>query len=64
MYLSLILLAVAIVYMALGRRSPLAQSWGAFVRFGAMLWLLSIPFTALTSHYGAIVLFACRSHGR
>ena len=57
LYLSLTLLAVAVVYAALGRRSPLAQSWGAFVRFSVMLWLLSIPFTALTSHYGTIVLF-------
>ena len=57
LYLSLTLLATAVVYAALGRRSPLAQSWGAFVRFGAMLWLLSIPFTALTSHYGTFILF-------
>ena len=57
LYLSLTLLAVAVVYAALGRRSPLAQSWGAFVRFSVMLWLLSIPFTALTAHYGTIVLF-------
>ena len=57
LYLSLTLLAVAVVYAALGRRSPLAQSWSAFVRFSALLWLLSIPFTALTAHYGTIVLF-------
>jgi len=56
LYLSLILLATAVVYAALGRRSPLAKSWGAFVRFGALLWLLSIPFTALTAHYGTLVL--------
>lgn len=57
LYLSLTLLAVAVTYLALGRGSPLAQSWGAFVRFGAFLWLLTIPFTALTAHYGTIVLF-------
>lgn len=57
LYLSLVLLAVVITYLALGRRSPLARSWGAFVRFGAVLWLLTIPFTALTSHHGAVVLF-------
>lgn len=57
LYLSLVLLAVVITYTALGRRSPLARSWGAFVRFGAVLWLLTIPFTALTSHYGTAVLF-------
>jgi energy-coupling factor transport system permease protein len=61
LYLSLTLLAVAITYLALGQgtvsgRSPLAHSWGAFVRLGAALWLLTIPFTALTSHYGNLVL--------
>ncbi len=57
LYLSLTLLAVAITYAAVGRRSELARHWGAFVRFGAWLWLFTIPFTMLTSHHGAIVLF-------
>ena len=57
LYLSLTLAAVAVTYAALGRRSPLARSWTAFVRFGALLWLLTIPFTALTAHHGTIVLF-------
>ncbi len=57
LYLSLILLAVGITYAALGRRNPTARSWSAFVRFGALLWLLTIPFTMLTSHVGTIVLF-------
>ena len=56
-YLCLTLLAAAVSYLALGRRSALAQSWGAFVRFGAFLWLLTIPFIALTAHHGEIVLF-------
>jgi energy-coupling factor transport system permease protein len=57
LYLSITLLAVGITYTALGRRNPTARSWGAFVRFGAFLWLLTIPFTMLTSHGGTIVLF-------
>ncbi len=57
LYLILTLLAVGLVYSTLGRRSPLAQNWGAFVRFSAYLWLLSIPFVALLNHHGAIVLF-------
>ena len=57
LYLSLVLLAAGLTYAALGRRDTLAQRWGAFVRFGAFLWLLTIPFTALTSHAGEIVLF-------
>jgi energy-coupling factor transport system permease protein len=57
LYLSLLLLAVAVTNLALGRTNPIARSWGAFVRFGAWLWLLTIPFTALTAHYGTIILF-------
>jgi energy-coupling factor transport system permease protein len=57
LYLSLILVAVGITYAALGKRNPVARSWSAFVRFGAYLWLLTIPFTMLTSHGGTIVLF-------
>jgi energy-coupling factor transport system permease protein len=62
LYLSLVLLAAATVYKALGRRSPLARSWGAFVRFGALLWLLTIPFTLLTAHHGTLVLLRLPSH--
>jgi len=62
LYLSLTLLAATVNYLALGRRSPLAQSWGAFVRLGAYLWLLTIPFTALTAHYGEIVLLRLPAH--
>ncbi len=57
LYLSLVLLAVGVVYDTMGRRSPMAQNWGAFVRFSAYLWLLTIPFVALLNHHGAIVLF-------
>lgn len=57
LYLSLILLAVSITYAALGRRNPTARSWSAFIRFGALLWLLTIPFAMLTSHVGTIILF-------
>jgi energy-coupling factor transport system permease protein len=58
LYLSLVLAAVGITYLALGQGSSLARSWGAFVRFGATLWLLTIPFVALTSHQGNLVLFS------
>jgi energy-coupling factor transport system permease protein len=57
MYLVLALLATWVTHVALGRHSPAAQSWDSFVRFGAALWLLTIPFTVLTVHYGAIVIF-------
>ncbi len=57
LYLSLTLLAAGVTYLALGRRNPAAGSWSVFVRFGALLWLLTVPFTALTAHYGRLVLF-------
>ncbi len=56
LYLSLTLLAVIVTQVALGRTDSLARNWNTFVRFGVWLWLLTIPFTALTSHYGSIVL--------
>ncbi len=62
LYLSLTLLAVGVVYNALGRRSPLARNWWAFVRFSALLWLLTIPFVALLNHHGSIVLFHLPAH--
>jgi energy-coupling factor transport system permease protein len=58
LYLILALVAVSVTYIALGRSNTLAQSWSAFVRFGVFLWLFTIPFTALTAHYGTIVLFS------
>jgi energy-coupling factor transport system permease protein len=57
LYLSLVLLAAAFTYAVLSRRPGAPEGWGSFVRFSAFLWLLTIPFTALTAHYGTIVLF-------
>jgi len=58
LYLSLILVAVGITYIALGQRNPTARSWSAFVRVGAFFWLLTIPFSMLTAHHGTLVLFS------
>jgi len=57
LYLALVLLAAGTDFIALGQRSETAQGWAALVRLGALLWLLTIPFTMLTNHYGQIVLF-------
>ncbi len=57
LYLGLVLLATGVTYAALRRSSPTARSWGAFVRFGATLWLFTIPFALLTAHYGRMILF-------
>lgn len=62
LYLSLALLAIAVVYLALGRRSPLARNWGAFVRFSAALWLFTIPFVILLNHHGTIIIARLPAH--
>lgn len=62
LYLSLTLLAVAVVHIALGRKDALARRWGAFVRLGASLWALTIPFTALTAHHGELILLRLPAH--
>ena len=56
LYLILILGVSGIVYMQLGRSSPIGRSWGAFVRIGILLLAVSMLFNALSSHYGAHVL--------
>ncbi len=58
LYLTLVLLAAAVNFLALGRRSETARGWAAIVRLGALLWLLTIPFAMFTNHYGNIVLFS------
>lgn len=57
LYLLLLLLATGVAYLGLDRRSPTARSWGAFVRLGALLLLITIPWNALNVHVGDIVLF-------
>ena len=58
LYLIILLLATAIVYVALGTRSPLAASWGLFLRAGLLLWGTTFVFDTLTAHYGATILFS------
>jgi energy-coupling factor transport system permease protein len=57
LYLALVLGAAWIVYAALGRTSTVGSSWGSFVRIGLFLFLLAIPFNALSIHVGQVVLF-------
>lgn len=57
LYQVLILGAAWIVYRVLGRSTRAGSSWGSFVRLGAFLLALTIPFNALSTHAGRIVLF-------
>jgi energy-coupling factor transport system permease protein len=57
LYLVLILGSAWLNYSALGRETPIGSSWGSFVKFGLFLFVLTIPFNALSTHAGQIVLF-------
>jgi energy-coupling factor transport system permease protein len=57
LYLALVLGAAWIVYLALGRTTPIGSSWGSFVKLGLFLFALAVPFNALANHSGQIVLF-------
>jgi energy-coupling factor transport system permease protein len=56
-YLILLLGVAWILYTALGRTTPIGTSWGSFVKLGAFLFALAIPFNALSTHMGQVVLF-------
>ena len=57
LYLAIIALASWFVYLAVGRGSSLAQSWGGLIKLGAVIWLFAVPFNALMLHQGEHVLF-------
>ena len=62
LYLALLTLAAWVNYLAVGRRSPVAQSWGIFIKLGLLIWALTIPFNALMVHHGMHVLFTLPAH--
>lgn len=57
LYLVLVLGTAWLVYIALGRTSPIGRSWGTFARIGFFFLALTVPFNALSNHTGQIVLF-------
>ena len=57
LYLVLVLGAAWIVYAILGRSSPMGASWGAFVKFGFVLFAMTVLFNVVSIHIGRIVLF-------
>ncbi|MGC8874720.1 MAG: energy-coupling factor transporter transmembrane component T [Chloroflexia bacterium] len=56
-YLILLLLVVAVVYGGLPAPGPQEAGRIAFLRFGCLLWIFTVPLNALTAHYGHTVLF-------
>ena len=57
MYLALVGLAAAVVYVAAEQKQGRTTSWRGLLRIGAMVWVLTIPFNALMVHQGTHVLF-------
>jgi len=57
LYLILVVGASWIVYLGLGRTSPVGRSWGTFARIGVLFVAVAVAFNALSSHFGALVLF-------
>jgi energy-coupling factor transport system permease protein len=57
LYLTLLLLAVAVAYNTMGRLSPMVTSWSVFLKAGLALGMVSVVFNTLTVHYGDTVLF-------
>jgi energy-coupling factor transport system permease protein len=56
-YMLLLLAIAGADYYLLGRGSPVAQSWGLFLRLGLFLVVFSVAFNLLFSTYGATELF-------
>jgi energy-coupling factor transport system permease protein len=56
LYLAILLVAVAVAYSTMGRRSTMASSWGLFLKAGLILASFSILFNLLTVHYGETVI--------
>ncbi|MCR4407443.1 MAG: energy-coupling factor transporter transmembrane protein EcfT [Anaerolineae bacterium] len=57
LYVGIVCLAAGIVYMVIGRYSPLAQSWSGFLKLGLTIIALTVPFNALSVHAGRLVIF-------
>jgi energy-coupling factor transport system permease protein len=56
-YMLLVLAIAGADYYLLGRDSPVAQSWGFFLRLGLFLVIFNVVFNLLVSSQGATVLF-------
>jgi energy-coupling factor transport system permease protein len=57
LYLTILLLAVAVDYSTLGRFSPTASSWSVFLKIGLVLAAFSALLNPLAVHYGETTLF-------
>ncbi len=56
LYLTLVLLALVVVYQAAGADTATASAWGAFIRVGVFFALIGVGFDTLFAHVGDTVL--------
>ncbi len=56
LYLTILLIAVAVDYNTIGRASSVAGSWRLFLKVGLVLVAFGVLFNTLTSHHGQTVL--------
>ena len=57
----LLILAVGTVFHTASRQQPLGRDWGAFLRVGVWVWLMTLAFNLLFVHAGQVVLFTLPS---
>jgi len=50
-------LSAGMIFHAVSRKSPVADSWRTFVKAGMFMWGITLLFNLLTSHAGKVVLF-------
>lgn len=62
LYLTIILLAAWLTYLAVERNAVAGQNWRGLLRLGALIWVITIPFNALVIHQGRMVLFRLPAH--
>ena len=61
LYLLLTIGAAWLVYQTVRRVSPQAALWGSFIKLALFVWVFTVPFNALSVHFGEIVLFSLPS---
>lgn len=62
LYLVLTLGAAWLVFQTVRQVSPEAALWGSFIKLALFVWAFTVPFNALSSHLGQIVLFGLPAH--
>jgi len=62
LYLLLTLGAAWLVFHTVRQALPEAALWGSFIKLALFVWAFTVPFNALSAHYGRIVLVSLPAH--